>query len=72
MNRTFKLITLNKRSTKRLGRYVAASPMAAAKKAFTQYCRRNKKKARCAASVGIQETTSGSTKKCNYKFWHSR
>ena len=70
--RSFKVVTLNKKHTEHPGRYMAAAPMAAAKKAFTQYCRRMSKKSRCAASIGLQETTRGSKKTIKYYACHRR
>ena len=70
--RSFKVVTLNKKHTAHPGRYMADAPMAAAKKAFTQYCRRMSKKGRCAASIGLQETTRGSKKTIKYYAAHRK
>ena len=61
--RSFKVQLINKKATTHPGRYLAASHSAAAKKAFTQYCRRSKRKTRCGASMTLVETTRGSAKK---------
>lgn len=70
--RSFKVVTLNKKGTEHPGRYLGTSPMAAGKKAFTQYCRRMSKKGRCAASLGLQETTKGSKKTIRYYACHRK
>ncbi len=61
--RSFKVFTVNKKSTKHHGRYMAASHSAAAKKAFSKFCKREKRKSRCGASITMVETTRGSAKK---------
>ena len=72
MSSTFKVVTLNKKHTDHPGRYVSKNPMGAAKKAFSAYCRRQSKKGRCAASLGLKETTKGSAKKVRYYAAHRR
>ena len=48
------------------GRYIikkGQTPAVAAKRAFTSYCKRNNRGARCVAHLSIRETTKGSKKK---------
>lgn len=63
MSRTFKVSLINKKDTTHSGRYHASSHSAAAKKAFSQFCRREGRKRRCGASITMVETTKGSKKK---------
>jgi len=51
------------------GRYVSASPQAAAKKAFSRACSAKRIKGQCTLEVTIRETTAGSGgKQFSYKF----
>ena len=45
------------------GRYLAKTPVDAARKAFSSYCKRNNRGARCVAHLSVRETTRGSKKK---------
>ena len=57
--RSFSLLTINGKKVKEGGRYLSSTPKAAASKMFTRWCRDNKKKGQCLATVTIVETTRG-------------
>lgn len=66
MSRSFTIESV-KRGNKSIkidgGRYLSESPMAAAKKAFSQACRFEGAKGKCSMTISIKETTAGSNKK---------
>ena len=49
------------------GRYISTTPANAAKKAFSQYCRRHNKIRRFSLIIYLRETTNGSSHKI-YKY----
>ena len=64
MNKTDRSFTVSGKSG---GRYISKSPMAAAKKAFTQKCKKANKKGVCSFDITLRETTQGSKQKV-YKY----
>ena len=61
--RSFGLKSINNRKIEDSGRYLATTPKAAASKAFTHWCRENKKKEECAVTIKIYEKTKGNPHK---------
>ena len=57
--------------TKKGGRYISKTPMAAALKAFNSECRKSKIHGQCSLILTIRETTSGSKHKV-YKYKMNR
>ncbi len=53
------------------GRYMSANPSGAARKAFSQLCRSDKKTGECTMEIELRETTQDSKKKV-YKYRVSR
>merc|ERR1711907_405905 len=60
--RSFSVLNVNGKD-QNSGRYLAVTPKAAASKAFTSWCRENKKQGKCAASITVYETTRGNSHK---------
>lgn len=73
--RSFKIVSVNSNShglkTKDGGRYMAKTPVAAARKAFSRECNLSSISGVCALDVVIRETTHGSRKK-HYKYHITR
>jgi hypothetical protein len=66
MSRSFTVDAVQRGSNKlrfKGGRYMGETPMAAAKKAFSQVCQTKGIKGSCTLKIKIHETTSGSNKK---------
>ena len=60
--RSFKLIKARGKECTE-GPYYSRTPMAAASKAFSRWCAKQRRKNNCATTVWVQETTKGSKKK---------
>lgn len=57
--RVFTLVNVNGKNIKNGGRFSARTPKAAASKAFSRWCREQKKKGDCTASLTVREITRG-------------
>ena len=64
MNKTDRSFTVSGKSG---GRYISKTPAGAAKKAFTQKCKKTNKKGVCSFEITLRETTQGSKQKV-YKY----
>ena len=60
LERSFTLKEINGKEIKEGGRFVSLTPKSAASKMFTRWCRDNKKKGECIATITLVETTRGS------------
>ena len=61
--RSFSLLSVDGKNVQEKGRFLATTPKAAASKAFTRWCRDNRKRGECAANVTVYETTRGNEHK---------
>ena len=64
MDKTDRSFTITGKSG---GRYISKTPAGAAKKAFTQKCKKSNKKGVCSFDITLKETTQGSKNK-TYKY----
>lgn len=59
--RVFTLVNVNGKNISNGGRFSAKTPKAAASKAFSRWCREQKKKGDCTASLTVREVTRGNS-----------
>lgn len=60
--RSFSILTVNEKAVSHKGRFLSSTPSSAASKAFSRWCKENRKR-KCAATITMVETTRGNPHK---------